>query len=57
VNTLTFSPVDGQKEHMQFPGAKSCKELDLLVLKTLDSMGDARFGMLAHQQVSETCCN
>src|SRR5882672_2063836 len=55
-DTLTFCPVDGQKEHM--PTSKSevlQGTLDLLVLKTLDSMGPMHgFGIaLRIQQVSE----
>jgi PadR family transcriptional regulator, regulatory protein PadR len=55
-DTLTFSPVDGQKECM--PTSKSevlQGTLDLLVLKTLDSMGPMHgFGIaLRIQQVSE----
>jgi PadR family transcriptional regulator, regulatory protein PadR len=54
--TLTFIPVDRQKEHM--PTSKSevlQGTLDLLVLKTLDSMGPMHgFGIaLRIQQVSQ----
>jgi len=55
-DTLTFSPVDGQKEHMPISRSEVLQgTLDLLVLKTLDSMGPMHgFGIaLRIQQVSE----
>ena len=53
---LPFSPVDRQKECMPSPKSEVLQgTLDLLVLKTLDSMGPMHgFGMaLRIQQVSE----
>ena len=54
--TLPFSPVDRLKEHMGNPKSEVLQgTLDLLVLKTLDTMGPMHgFGMAMRiQQVSE----
>ena len=54
--TLPFSPVERLKEHMPFPKSEVLQgTLDLLVLKTLDSLGPTHgFGIAVRiQQVSE----